>query len=174
MPNSDHFAWLVRARAENQQALLQLHEFGHQNVEALHCDVTSRSVFTLLVGTAFSLWRAAFLSDLKWTWSAIIGDANKLLERLVQDNAVAYPQDRDTREWMGRYYLNNAKWRLIRARDKLKAGGLDIAPEVVQQFQELDQIDIEQEQPAACWDKFHRAFEDLFKLLKKQMASKSS
>jgi len=78
MAESDHFTWLVSARARNQQVLLQFYDFGLRNAEALLCDAIGRSDFTMLVGAAFSLWRAAFSSDANRNWWAILGEANKL------------------------------------------------------------------------------------------------
>ena len=120
MTESDNFTWLVKARASNQEVLLRLYRFAKDNSEELQSNATARSVFTLLVGAGFSLWRAAFLGDATRKWSSIIADATKLLERLVRDNAVAYPQDREMREWMAGYYLNNALWRLLMAWQQLE------------------------------------------------------
>ncbi len=120
MPQSDNFAWLIKARAVNQETLLRLYRFANQNSQELRDKPMARAVFVLLVGAGFSLWRAAFLSDAIRSWPQIIQDATKLLKRLVGDNAVAYPQDRETREWMAGYYLNNARWRLLLAWEELR------------------------------------------------------
>ena len=61
MAKLDNFNWLVKARASNQEALLRLYRLGKENSEKLQSDEVGRSLFTLLIGAGFSLWRAAFL-----------------------------------------------------------------------------------------------------------------
>jgi hypothetical protein len=106
---TDNYTWLIKARALNQEVLLRLYRLKVTDKS----NRVSQYIYTLLVGAAFSLWRAAFLSDATRELDKITEDATKLLKRLIQDNAVAYPQDRDTREWMAGYYINNAIWRLL-------------------------------------------------------------
>ena len=44
-------------------------------------------------------------------------DAKDFLGLLLRDNAINYPQDRQTRAWTGGYYLNNANLRLVIVKD---------------------------------------------------------
>ena len=121
-PEPDNFGWLIKARVLNQEVLLRLYRFA-KAPDKPQSDEISRSVFALLVGAGFSLWRAAFLGDATREPSKITEDAIKLLERLVRDNAVNYPQDRETREWMAGYYIKNAIWRLLMAWQFLEKEG---------------------------------------------------
>jgi hypothetical protein len=107
-----HLRWVVGARAKNQRRLYDLLRYGRTHCDAIECDDDRQTVFTLLVGAGFSLWRAAPLSEVERSNAKIAEAANQLLDRLVRDNSIGYPQDQDTREWMGGYYVNNAKWRL--------------------------------------------------------------
>lgn len=116
----EHEKWLLRARAENQDILLRLFEFGQNNKEVLEHDREKQELFTFLVGTAFSLWRAAFLSRTDRTWEKMYKGANDFLETVINDNAVGYSTDVKTREWMGGYYLNNAQFRLLELRSTFK------------------------------------------------------
>lgn len=49
---------------------------------------------------------------------------------LVRDNAIAYPQDRDTQAWSSTYYMNSANMRLVLLADVLpsivRSGGFDL------------------------------------------------
>lgn len=170
---SDHYGWLVAARSRNQDLLLRLFRFGTKHCEALHSDHDQRTLFALLVGVAFSLWRAAFLTDTKRTWPAILDDANKLLETVVRDNTINYPQDRATREWMGGYYLNNARWRLAHAREKSQSWRRDqeAEPEAIARFDELHRSGIETERARDSWDALHNTLVAIFERLEAKVAS---
>ena len=67
-----------------------------------------------LVGIAFSLWRAVFLSDLTGEVVDQLADAEKFLESLIAHNTVLYQTDFANREWSFGYYLDNALYRLSR------------------------------------------------------------
>src|SRR5437016_13329702 len=108
MPESHNFGWLIKARSSNQEALLSLFRFAKENSRWLQRDGVGRSVFALVVGAGFSLWRAAPLSNARRRWSLIIADGTSLLDRLIRDNAVAYQQESERREWVAGYYINNA------------------------------------------------------------------
>jgi hypothetical protein len=165
-----HLKWVVQYRTINQHSLLQLYKLGKTQEASIVSDSAHRSVFALLVGAGFSLWRAVTLSDVRRTWPEIVGDANKLLLRLVQDNAVGYPQDRDTREWMGGYYLNNAKWRLIRARDELSKTN-QVKKSRLKQLKLLEKINTEQQSATESCGKLNRALSDLIPIIRDLVAS---
>lgn len=161
-----HYSWLVEARSKNQQLLLRMYEFGTQHAAALRGDALRCWVFTASVGVAFSLWRAAFLADAARTWSKALEDANKLLEILVRDNSVAYPQDRNTREWMGGYYLNNARFRLITAMSRLEKLQPNISElDSFRRVHELHTLGIEERSPAESWEILHQGLCDMFQVL---------
>ena len=82
------------AESSNQEAAGFSHEFHH------------------LIGAAFSLWRAAFLSSPDRDVSSMDADARRFLGVLIRDNAINFPQDREMRAWTAGYYLNNALFRL--------------------------------------------------------------
>lgn len=116
----EHAEWLLKARAENQNLLLRLFEFGNKNGGVFKNDPERRALFSLLLGVAYSLWRAAFLSNTIRTWKRTFEGANNLLLSLIEDNAVTYAKERHTEEWMGGYYLNNAAFRLLWVRGNLQ------------------------------------------------------
>jgi hypothetical protein len=170
MAKLDNFNWLVKARASNQEALLRLYRLAKDNPEKLQSDEMGRSLFTLLIGAGFSLWRAAFLSDARREWTRIVEDATQLLERLVRDNAVAYPQDRETREWMAGYYLNNAQWRLLIAWKQLKCQGhRGSMPVALRRVKKYEDRGAEQELPIELWNTSHAAFRELLNVLEKRL-----
>ena len=78
-----------------------------------------KSLWHLLLGVAFSLWRAAFLIEGDRPLSTMNKHAKYFLGLLLWDNAINYLQDRRTRAWTGGYYLNNANFRLSIVKDLL-------------------------------------------------------
>jgi hypothetical protein len=48
-------------------------------------------VFSLLVGVAFSLWRAAFLAEMPTRkWPQALGDAQQILKTVLSTNTIAF------------------------------------------------------------------------------------
>lgn len=151
---SANFDWLVSARSRNQLHLLRLNNCtdGPQ-FKALCGNQPWRSIYSLLVGAAFSLWRGAFLIDIDRTWSSVLEDAKKLLQTLLRDNAVNYTQDRNTREWMSGYYLNNARLRLSWALRQMPPASLKACDsEILKRFMNLAESDIGKQCPTEYWD----------------------
>lgn len=117
----DRVAWAIDARARSQRLLLALYAFGEQRGfrsadEAFDHDDQETQLFSLLVGVAFSLWRAAFLADMPTrTWPEALRDAHLLLDKVLSTNAIAFGTEHDLQGWTGGFYLNNAKLRLVEA-----------------------------------------------------------
>jgi hypothetical protein len=111
MTEKKDFGWLVHRRSKIQFLLLRLHTFGKQS-SPRSLNPWQTALFELLVGATFALWRAAFLADAERPRTSITADANKFLELLIRDNAIAYTQDKNTRAWTVGYYLNDAYSRL--------------------------------------------------------------
>lgn len=165
--HKDHFDWLLRARAESQQLLLRLLRLGTDRATMLEQDQGHAFIFALLVGAAFSLWRAAFLSDVGRHWPEITADANKLLAKLIVDNTINYPQDRDTKQWMGGYYLNNTRFRLMRAADRLRSDSA--AEAALQEVEKLDEAGISAREPKEEWDLLRGALSQLISAFQRRI-----
>jgi len=107
--------WLVDSRSKIQVFLLRIYERikadsrGLQSIE-----------LQLLLGAGFSLWRSVFLVERDRQLKGINTTAIKFLDLLIKDNAIGYPQDRETRKWTAGYYVNNAYFRLHLAYCRLK------------------------------------------------------
>ncbi|WHZ25313.1 MAG: hypothetical protein OJF51_000108 [Nitrospira sp.] len=150
---TDNFSWLIKARTSNQEALLRLYRLNITD----NSNPVSQQTYTLLVGAGFSLWRAAFLSDVTRETHKIAEDARKLIKRLIQDNSVGYPQDRETREWMAGYYINNAIWRLLIAWKFIKEEANEPTPQALVSLKDFDERGAENESPVDLWNSSHEA-----------------
>lgn len=62
-----------------------------------------------MLAIAFSLWRAAFLADKTGKRSKVFDHGREFLAKVIEDNAIAYVQDKTSREWTFNYYTGNAR-----------------------------------------------------------------
>jgi hypothetical protein len=60
-PNEEHLAWAIEQRAEVQHTLLAVYGFVRHSCPPT-LDQDTRYLLDLLIGAAFSLWRAVFLA----------------------------------------------------------------------------------------------------------------
>ncbi len=109
----EHLRWLVKSRAANQQAALELFNLFEKYPEQLKSAALARKAQSL-VAACFSLWRAAFLADKTGLRKAVFDDARAFLGKMLVDNAITYPQDRGAREFTFNYYMTNATEALLR------------------------------------------------------------
>ncbi len=108
-----HLAWLVARRSEIQDTALRVLIVLKDKREGFASIPEIRSVLGLMVGTVYSLWRAVFLTNAIRDWTTILGSGEKFLQTLIADNAIAYTQERDNRNWTVGFYINNAKYRIL-------------------------------------------------------------
>lgn len=113
--------WLVARRSEIQQFLLELYEYRdvvRKSMPDEVPDVERESMpdevraFVWLVGAAFSLWRAVFLTVNERDWPAVLQAAEEFLSKVMEDNAITFTQDKAFNDWTFGYYLNNAYFRV--------------------------------------------------------------
>ena len=79
----------------------------------------SQQAFDPIVGAAFSLWRAVFLTQKDRDWSSVSLSLEKFLYKVITDNSISYQDDKTNSAWTAGYYLDNADLRLYRAWEKL-------------------------------------------------------
>ena len=110
-PDPDHLAWLVEHRAANQRVSVKLYqllrEFPNQAKEK-----PFKAEVPMLISVSFSLWRSAFLSDKTGKPGDTYASAELFLEEMLMNNAIAYPQDRQSKDWTFNYYATNARYRI--------------------------------------------------------------
>src|SRR3569833_1345530 len=103
-----HLEWAVQARTRNQQSALRLLRLFEEHADQWKTTKWARAAHALL-SASFSLWRAAFLADKSGLRDMVFSQAREFLERIVEDNAISYTQDRKSREWTFDYYSRNAR-----------------------------------------------------------------
>jgi hypothetical protein len=158
--------WAIAARERSQKLLLALYEFGQHESER-----PKTEVFSLLVGVAFSLWRAAFLADAPTrTWPEALADAQEFLKTVLRTNAIAFNTEHTRQGWTGGYYLNNAKLRLEEVLRRQMESGQTHAAEDLTRIRNISLLGTD---PHDTWTRFCEAAEQLAQQIGCRLISKS-
>lgn len=104
----EHLKWAVESRARNQRCAVVLLESFTEHEKLWKTKKWSRAAQDLL-SVSFSLWRAAFLADKEAKRAAVFSHAREFLQKIIEDNAIGFPQDRKSNEWTFNYYTRNAR-----------------------------------------------------------------
>ncbi|MGY3485422.1 hypothetical protein ACVW1C_003305 [Bradyrhizobium sp. USDA 4011] len=169
-PKSD-LNWVVPMRSKIQQLTLEIYNFNS------NLDDNEREklwpVLGYLIGIAFSLWRAVFLSLPQRRTSEVQEHAHDILYILLETNAVGFTQDKGTRQWMAGYYNNNAILRLsdLYSDPASLAVIKDMMSENVNEtavgwYRPERQSEFSALSPAKQWELAFEAFEMTFRFLK--------
>jgi len=118
-------------RNEAQSILFSLLIFVSDKRSKLKNNHDHNTIFQLLVGTGFSLWRAVFLADQRLQDTTSLSAAEKFLVKVVSDNTITYPQEKETRQWTAGFYIGHIQYRLFHLH---KSYGEDL------RISELDQL----------------------------------
>src|SRR5258708_6686311 len=103
-----HLSWAIQSRARNQACALRLLALFEKDRDTWKTKKYSRAAQDL-IAVSFSLWRAAFLADKTGKRSEVFEHGRAFLERVIEDNSISYPQDKNSREWTFNYYTRNAR-----------------------------------------------------------------
>ena len=160
--------WAIDARTSSQRLMLALYKFGRaRGYEVVAgpredpADLDS-SVYALMVSVSFSLWRVAFLTEMRpRTWPEALRDAQELLENVLRSNAVPFTSEQNLQGWTGGYFLNNARLRL---RDILDREAL--ANRVGrEEFEAVTAIELVRENPTETWNRLYEIAERVLERL---------
>jgi hypothetical protein len=105
---------MINGRSDIQLLLFALYKFIRSKPAILN-DTQYQRAFQLLVGSAFSLWRAIFLIETDRTWLELSESMEKFLYRVVTDNTITYLDDKKSNAWTVGYYIGSAQMRNQRA-----------------------------------------------------------
>jgi hypothetical protein len=110
-PNLLQIKWAVESRTRNQRSIIRLLELFDKYETRWKSKKYSRAAQDL-ASVAFSLWRAAFLADKSSKRSDVFTKGKAFLTRVVEENAIGLPQDKQWRDWAFNYYSRNAQYSL--------------------------------------------------------------
>jgi hypothetical protein len=117
---------LVRQRNSTQDLLLALLTLSFDSAEAFKAAPDLNSMFQLTVGATFSLWRAIVLAEEPFEPHAALDHAEDLLRRLVGFNTIVFSDEKETKQWMGGFYVANIQYRLWHLDNAFGASHLQI------------------------------------------------
>jgi hypothetical protein len=104
-----HVDWLIENRAATQRTSAKLYRLLKEHPDEID---NNAPAIQMLVAVSFSLWRSAFLSDKTGTSKETSAGAVDFLSEMLVNNAIAYTQERNTKDWTFNYYVGNALYRL--------------------------------------------------------------
>jgi hypothetical protein len=102
--------WSIDNRAQVQRTLLALYQFTLKHPRRLKGP--KEAILDHLIGAAFSLWRAIFLTEHERTHSSLRNAQKQFLNKLLSTNTVLFADDRESSPWSATYYLDNAGLRI--------------------------------------------------------------
>ena len=111
-PDEGHLAWAIDQRAEIQRTLLVLYGFvRHSSPDSLDHD--TRYLLDLLIGAAFSLWRAVFLAETFRDVVQVHQSQEAFLLKVITDNAITFADDKatDAGPWNTTWRTRSFGWR---------------------------------------------------------------
>jgi hypothetical protein len=129
--------WAIESRARNQKTMLKMLELFDKYESKWKSKRYSRAAQDL-TSVAFSLWRAAFLADKSSKRSDVFAKGRAFLGRVVEDNAIGFPQDKQMNDWTFNYYSRAAQYSL----EHLANAWKNVAPAFVRKIRA----------PAQRWD----------------------
>jgi hypothetical protein len=110
-PNLPQIKWAIESRARNQKTIIRLLELFDKYESRWKSKRYSRAAQDL-ASVAFSLWRAAFLADKSSKRSDVFAKGKAFLAKVVEENAIGFPQDKQMRDWTFNYYSRAAQYSL--------------------------------------------------------------
>lgn len=117
----EEFAWLLKWRSKIQKYNLECYTFYNQQKNTLKLDERQAFLFDLLqllIGSNFSLWRFAFLLYDERDKSTAVDAVLEMLSNLMEDNSLSFSREVNVQAWIGGYYGNNSRFRLLRFVEK--------------------------------------------------------
>jgi hypothetical protein len=101
MGNDRSLDWLIPQRSLVQDDASELLDLIKNYKDKFSGDEDTEDVAALLVGAAFSLWRAVFLAPKNPTPRlAIVKKGRKFLEKFLHDNSISYGDEKNNRKWV--------------------------------------------------------------------------
>jgi hypothetical protein len=162
-PNLQQIKWAIESRTRNQMSIVRLLELFDKYEPRWKSKKYSRAAQDL-ASAAFSLWRAAFLADKSSKRSDVFTKGHAFLTRVVEENAIGFPQDKQWRDWTFNYYSRNAQYSL----QHLARTWDDVAPAFVNQTRSPS------ERWDYCQDLLDKAIKEFGSTLAKERAQKES
>jgi hypothetical protein len=113
--------WLVNARAATQTASAKLYSL----LESHPKEIKNFGVnLQLLIGISFALWRAAPYYDKTDNTEDTHRGLTKLLGEMLENNAINYSHEKESKAFTFNYYADNARLRLVALTERWETANL--------------------------------------------------
>jgi len=145
-PTSARSTWSLDARTRSQRLLMALYDLARSG--GVSPTSPRGESLSLLLGVAFSLWRAVSLADTpNRRWPDALENSQAFLDAMASTKTIGLGLEYQLQEWASGYYLNNAKLRFEEIlRRQTRAG--EAMPEDSARMANLSRLDAE---PHEIW-----------------------
>lgn len=151
--------WQIDRRARVQRLLFELFAFLQEHKEFPLENDNIWYPMTRMVNAAFSLWRSAFLTDVKRERQRIYEHTIEFIERVLKTNTITFADDHRLCELSVGYYNSNARYRIERMY-KYNEDLLQL--ESIQKIHALKDANVESLPQDQMWDDLFLALADCF------------
>ena len=158
---TERHKWVVSSRHKNQKLLCKLYK-KKEYKDNMNGD--EWEIFSALVGSTFSLWRAAPHCDYQRDEHKFKINAFDLLDILKGKEKIEFTQEIENQEWMVGYYLRNSYSRLalLNEDNKFKkiTGKIEAVDSKILEYSDFNKS--LKTTPQACWSALHKYSKELF------------
>jgi len=164
----DPIQWQINRRFRIQNLLFDIHKFISANSRLPKAHDDHWHAITRIVHAAFSLWRSAFLTDVKRKRAQFYKDMVELIDKVLKHNAISFADDHRMCELSVDYYNYNARYRLERMMKGpyVNLAGLQVIDEMLEQNVEASSLD-----QRMLWDLYFIALAQSFDLFQRRWAA---
>jgi hypothetical protein len=117
-PDLQFLEKLTYWRNDAQVIQFKLLKLVTEKQEELRSNETHNLIFQLMLGIAFSLWRAVFLGGEPLEPVAALADAKVFVKNVVSDNAIGYAQEQLSKRWVSGFYASHIQYRMFHLNDQ--------------------------------------------------------
>jgi hypothetical protein len=161
---------LVKSRSAIQESTLEILRVMRHIGQSKDVSASIKLKMSLLVGVAFSLWRAVFLTHDNQGLEENLADAEAFLVKVLKHNTADHFDDASMGGWAFSYHLNNAHLRLVLLGTKMPL--LRQTLTVHGQWQlDAELARTENTDSQDLWDIHHKIFTSAIELLLDELAA---
>jgi hypothetical protein len=146
--------WSIDRRARVQKVLFELYSFLDEYPEFPRESDDQWKPIVRMVDIGFSLWRSAFLNQVKRERQGIFNHTKEFLQKILEQNTISFADDFRLCELTIGYYNSNARYRL----ERMYMFNEDLVQiPAVKRIYDLRKIDVEKLNQNDLWDDFYLA-----------------
>jgi hypothetical protein len=168
---SDPIEWQIDRRYQIQKLLFEILQFLKENKKLPKSADDYWHAITRMVHTGFSLWRSAFLTEVRSTRQGVYDHMCDFVDKVLKHNSITFADDHRMSGLTVDYYNYNARYRLERMMKGpyVKLPALQLIDFLVSEKTEASNMD-----QSALWDLYFTALRQSFALFRREWGAANS